>query len=169
MLIVTKEEFIKMPAGTIFAPWVPCCFDAGFEIKVDAGDGEHYNGTMPLEPWIDCIMPLDPGQYDVDFEIYDGDQNDIYKYKYIAVLEPKDIVNLISKLVWALNGCPDTDSSTIFTPDEFAGAMEEARRSYGHDTEMVHRCQDGIMCELLRGHGYGKGIDIFDSTNKWYA
>ena len=26
MLIVKREEFVRMPAGTIFAPWHPNCF-----------------------------------------------------------------------------------------------------------------------------------------------
>ena len=104
MLIVKREEFIKMPAGTIFAPWIPNCFMDEFQIKVDGGDGEHYNGTMPLSPWLgDSIIC--PGQNDVDFEIYDGDQNDISNFEYIAVLERKDVENLISKLQWSLNGC----------------------------------------------------------------
>lgn len=105
MLIIPRREFLKMPAGTIFAPWVPNAFDDEFEIKVDGGDGEHYCGTMPLTPWLEDW--ISPGQNDVDFEIYDGDQNDIRDYKWIAVLEEKDIRNLISKLEWALKGCPD--------------------------------------------------------------
>lgn len=107
MLIIPRREFLKMPAGTIFAPWIPNAFAYEFEIKVDGGDGEHYNGTMPLTPWLgDDIYP---GQNDVDFKIYDGDQNDIRDYKWIAVLEEKDVRNLISKLEWALKGCPDEE------------------------------------------------------------
>jgi hypothetical protein len=37
------------------------------------------------------------------------------------------------------------------------------------DEEDVHIAMDGIMCNLLRDLGYGEGIDIFDSTPKWYA
>ena len=109
MLIVKREEFVRMPAGTIFAPWRPNCFMAGFEIKVDPGRlypdyGWVYSGTMPLEPWLEDFVG--PGQNDVDFQVYDGYQNDVAEYEYIAVLERKDIENLIGKLQWALNGCP---------------------------------------------------------------
>ena len=109
MLIVKREEFVRMPAGTIFAPWRPNCFMERFEIKVDTGRlypnyGWGYVGTMPLEPWLEDFVG--PGQNDVDFQVYDGDQNDVADYDYIAVLERKDIENLISKLQWALNGCP---------------------------------------------------------------
>lgn len=110
MLIVKREEFVKMPAGTIFAPWRPNCFMGIFEIKVDAGRfypdyGWVYAGTMPLEPWLEDSVC--PGQNDVDFQVYDGDQNDVAEYEYIAVLERKDIENLIGKLQWALSGCPE--------------------------------------------------------------
>lgn len=109
MLIVKREEFVRMPAGTVFAPWRPNCFMGIFEIKVDTGRlypnyGWVYVGTMPLEPWLEDFVG--PGQNDVDFQVYDGDQNDVADYDYIAVLERKDIENLISKLQWALNGCP---------------------------------------------------------------
>lgn len=110
MLIVKREEFVKMPAGTIFAPWRPNCFMGIFEIKVDTGRfypdyGWVYTGIMPLEPWLEDSVC--PGQNDVDFQVYDGDQNDVAEYDYIAVLERKDVENLIGKLQWALNGCPE--------------------------------------------------------------
>lgn len=110
MLIIKREEFVRMPAGTIFAPWRPNCFMERFEIKVDAGRhdpdyGWLYCGTMPLEPWLEDFVCH--GQNDADFQVYDGDQNDVAEYEYIAVLERKDVENLIDKLQWALNGCPE--------------------------------------------------------------
>lgn len=110
MLIIKREEFVRMPAGTIFAPWRPNCFMGIFEIKVDTGRfypdyGLVYSGTMPLEPWLEDSVC--PGQNDVDFQVYDGDQNDVAEYEYIAVLERKDVENLIGKLRWALSGCPE--------------------------------------------------------------
>lgn len=107
MLIIPRQEFLKMPAGTIFAPWIPNEFADEFEIKVDGGDGKRYCGTMPLVPWLED--GVSPGRNDIDFEIYDGDQNDICEYAWIAVLEEKDVRNLISKLEWALKGCPDEE------------------------------------------------------------
>lgn len=110
MLIVKREEFVRMPAGTIFAPWRPNCFMERFEIKVDSGRpdpdyGWLYCGTMPLEPSLEYFTVI--GQNDVDFVVYDGDQNDVAEYDYVAVLERKDVENLIGKLQWALNGCPE--------------------------------------------------------------
>ena len=116
MLIVDYETFIRMPAGTIFAPYKPCVFEEGFQIKVDGGQefesmftGEKkwaFNGTMPLEPWFDdYIYPDTYGQWDTNFEVYDGDSNDAAEYKMFAVLEPHEIQNLINILLWAANRC----------------------------------------------------------------
>lgn len=117
MKIVDYETFIRMPAGTIFAPYTPCVYEERFEIKVDGGwgfvDGNGvktwmFNGTMPLEPWFDTEDDLAHtlGQYDVDFEIYDGDSTDASSYDMFAVLEPNDVKRLIQCLKWALAGCP---------------------------------------------------------------
>ena len=114
MKIVDYETFVRMPAGTIFAPYEPCIYKDRFEIKVDGGCewtdsyGKKrwlFNGTMPLEPWLDDFI-FDEGQYDVDFEIYDGDGVDASSHELFAVLEPKDVNRLIQCLQWALAGCP---------------------------------------------------------------
>ena len=116
MLIVDYETFVRMPAGTIFAPYTPCVYEEGFEIKVDGGQEYEdpythtkkwgFDGTMPLEPWLDSFTaPTGYGQWDVDFEIYDGDSTDAADYKMFAVLEPHEIMNLINVLLWAANGC----------------------------------------------------------------
>lgn len=115
MKIVDYETFIRMPAGTIFAPYTPCVYEERFEIKVDGGEEFRYgpgfkkwifNGTMPLEPWLGDALPSTLGQYDVDFEIYDGDNVDASRYDMFAVLEPHDVKRLIQCLQWALAGCP---------------------------------------------------------------
>lgn len=111
MKVVTVEEFIKMPAGTIFCPIKDGMFDNNdFEIKTQ--DGERYCGTMPLVPWIDEFISIKyPGTYDIDYEIYDGCSADLIGlYECIAVLEEKDVRNLISKLYWALNGCKEEEN-----------------------------------------------------------
>ena len=62
MKIVDYETFVRMPAGTIFAPWEPCVMKAEPEIKVDHGreiliesGGKlkkiwYFNGTCPILP-----------------------------------------------------------------------------------------------------------------------
>lgn len=110
MIIMTPQEFARMPAGTIFAPYTPCVFNDRMEIKVDPGsewyDGTwSYNGTMPLEPWLGDDAPMTFGRYEIGWEIYDGDQNDISDEKMIAVLEPEEVRRLIRILEWSLDGC----------------------------------------------------------------
>lgn len=105
-----------MPAGTVFAPFVPCVLKDRLQIKVDGGSiatGWHgevfwaYNGVMPLEPWNLSEMYQVGDQADAEFEIYDGDQNDLIDETMIAVLEPQDVEQLIRMLRWAQRGCPD--------------------------------------------------------------
>lgn len=109
MLIVDYDTFIRMPAGTIFAPYEPCAFMDRFEIKVD--HGEEWNGkwgfigTMPLEPCLGVNGPFDFGQWDTELAIYDGDSNDASEYKMFAVLEKHEVERLIGALWWALKGC----------------------------------------------------------------
>jgi hypothetical protein len=66
----------------------------------------------------------------------------------------------------------NTSNITSMTPEEFAANMREACQYHyveNNDQEDVHITMDGIMCNLLRDLGYGEGIDIFESTPKWYA
>lgn len=116
MRLIGFEEFCKMPAGTIFAPYKPCILNDELEIKVDPGhpmppDYPYYkhcfNGVMPLTPWLgdDCRLFHIGDQQDASFEIYDGDNNDYCDYEMFLVFEEKDIDRMINALVWAKNGC----------------------------------------------------------------
>lgn len=113
MKLVNYDEFIRMPAGTIFAPYRPCVLEEGLAIKTD--HGWEYNGR-----WMFCgVMPLEPCNHDVidedsvkaSFEIYDGDSNDYAEYDKFLVFDECDIDRLISVLQWAKNGCPDEHES----------------------------------------------------------
>lgn len=54
------------------------------------------------------------------------------------------------------------------SPDIFASDMRRAFDS-GDDMEDAHIQADSLMCELLRSLGYGAGVDVFQSADKWYA
>lgn len=121
MLIVDYETFVRMPAGTIFAPFTPCIFEDRFEIKVDPGyeytdlfSGKKrwgFNGTMTLEPWLGeefaDQLPDGPvyGKYETELGFYDGSSADASEYKMFAVLEPHEVKRLMNALQWALDGC----------------------------------------------------------------
>lgn len=115
MRIVDYNTFIRMPAGTIFAPFKRCVFLDHLEVKVDhgyyltnhKGDGRWvFNGTMPLEPWNKEDLYEDGESVKATFEVYDGDSNDASMYDWFCVFEPDDIDELIKVLHWAKDGCP---------------------------------------------------------------
>lgn len=116
MRLIGFEEFCRMPAGTVFAPYEPCALREDLAIKVDAGrdmppDYKWYrhtfNGVMPLHPWIDGTLgPWGIGdELEASFEVYDGDTNDYCDYEMFLVFDEADIDRMINALVWAKNGC----------------------------------------------------------------
>lgn len=118
MKIVDRETFIRMPAGTIYAPYKPCIFDRGFYIKTDTGweyfnqwtnkKGWMFNGAMPLNPqFLDQVFPDSPCTYETEMLIYDEDANDTSNIALFAVLEPHEAQRLICALQWAMGGCPE--------------------------------------------------------------
>lgn len=52
--------------------------------------------------------------------------------------------------------------------EDFAKEME-AIAALDSDPEKAHVRADDLMCRVLRGLGYGEGIDIFNDIEKWYA
>ena len=54
------------------------------------------------------------------------------------------------------------------TPEEFYDKMVSLRVDDG-DVEMSHSNMDELMAQVLTSLGYGKGIDVWDSSSKWYA
>ena len=76
----------------------------------------------------------------------------------------------ITKAIEAL-----TEQNTVMTPAEFFEALkeiDEATKRPGRqydDYELFHISADDLMCEILRGLGYGDGVDFFEAHEKWYA
>lgn len=116
MKLVNFEDFCRMPAGTIFAPYTPIVLEERLSIKTDPGwevpedypyCAHLFNGVMPLEPWIDpdCGLWEIGDQEEARFEIYDGSNADYMDYKMLLVFEEADIDRMVSVLVWAKNGC----------------------------------------------------------------
>lgn len=116
MKLVNFDDFSRMPAGTIFAPYTPCVLEEGLAIKVDPGEDmpedypyyrHAFNGVMSLEPWItsETVLWNLGDQEDASFEIYDGDSNDYSEYEMFLIFEEKDIDRMIRVLLWAKNGC----------------------------------------------------------------
>lgn len=55
----------------------------------------------------------------------------------------------------------------VMTPEEFEAAVK--RLTVEDDTEKSHAMADRLMCDLLKGLGYGAGIAVYNSMDKWYA
>ena len=89
MRIVDYETFIRMPSGTIFAPWTPCTTLEEPEIKVD--HGWEYTDDSGNARWMfdgTCVVMPRPvecdgfafGECESEFFYYDGDSTDASEY-----------------------------------------------------------------------------------------
>lgn len=64
---------------------------------------------------------------------------------------------------------------TVMSPAEFLEALKEIDKTTKRpgrqydDYELFHISADDLMCEILRGLGYGDGVDFFETHEKWYA
>jgi len=57
------------------------------------------------------------------------------------------------------------------TPEEFAVKMQaviDYRIKKLESVQYAHADADELLCEALRELGYGAGVDIYESFNKWY-
>jgi len=57
----------------------------------------------------------------------------------------------------------------VKTPKEFKEKMQELDLTADGDCEIFHGKADELMCEMLIDLGYGEGVQIFTSADKWYA
>lgn len=121
MKIVDYKTFVRMPKGTIFAPWIPHVIFGDPEIKIDPGREDMvfraegptkewvFNGTCPIIPHVLQDEGFDYGPVNSEFHYYDRDFNDASEYKMFLIFEKEDIENIIKVLQWAKDGCPGTD------------------------------------------------------------
>lgn len=59
----------------------------------------------------------------------------------------------------------------VYTPKEFEVLMRACEEPHPDrdDAEEWHIEMDTRMCYLLKALGYGKGVDVFLKSHKWYA
>lgn len=116
MKLVDFETFSRMPAGTIFAPYCPCCILEYFAIK--STDSKLRNGKDPkLTHFFEHVIPLMPSfKYVKKFDAVGDSQRiwfedshcnnfDYKDYDMILVLEENDTDAMIDMLEWAKGGC----------------------------------------------------------------
>lgn len=57
----------------------------------------------------------------------------------------------------------------IISPESFKATMKLIKNKYEDDWELRHIYMDELLCETLKGLGYGEGVEIFNETSMWYA
>jgi hypothetical protein len=60
------------------------------------------------------------------------------------------------------------NSNNPVTSEEFKKRMQVIKDGE-YDPEAQHIDADKLLCQVLRELGYGTGIDIYGSIDKWYA
>lgn len=55
------------------------------------------------------------------------------------------------------------------TPEKFRDIMIDIKNDGNFDRELSHIEMDELMCKVLIELGYEEGVEIFRSTDKWYA
>lgn len=55
------------------------------------------------------------------------------------------------------------------SPNEFEGIMRMIKEGYEDDPECCHIYMDEFMCVTLMCLGYDNGVEVFDSSTKWYS
>ena len=111
MKIITYEEMVELPVGSVFCKYQPCYLDARWLIKTGETQTNQFNnerifsGIMYLEPWAVNMddMPFEKGTFTTEMTTVDTRSFDIgEKGDFFAVLENYEIIGMIRALAWAL-------------------------------------------------------------------
>lgn len=99
MRILTKEELLKAPPGTVYSPYLPDVIDGKIHIKVDNTCNLE---IIPNHEWgdiNDTYRATNWATDDLSIQA-DYDANDLF-----AVFNKAEIMKMIDCLAWALSGC----------------------------------------------------------------
>lgn len=106
MRILNRKQFLAMPAGTLFAKYEPCVFDA-LEIKGDTLPSNDYCyqqivGAIKCDSsneWLDQLEDArnEGKSLEMDFEC-EGRDGCFDEHQLFAVFEGKDVAALIQRL-----------------------------------------------------------------------
>ena len=104
MKLYTREEFLGLPAGVIFAKYEPCCFGA-FQIKGDTLQYNDFNyqelvniNSNLWDEYADACLEMEQTKTaSVDF--YDWCRDGLFEPKQLfAVLDASEVMGLIARL-----------------------------------------------------------------------
>ena len=111
MRVLTKEELINEPNGTVYIPYTPKVFTGEIHIITGKNDktGE-WNGELPFLPWtVD-----EDGFFYTNWATVDNTWWELDNNKTYAVFSKNEILKMIECLQWALTGC-----KTYFNQDQW--------------------------------------------------
>lgn len=126
MKIVTKEEFLYYPSGTVFAEWVPSMFTSEIKIKTGyyqtriSGD-PHWNGELSLQPFVN----IDEEEAWTSWWTVDGADSDYDQNQLFAVFSTTDVMQMINCLTWALTGCDGFFNQDVSYADNGIALFED--------------------------------------------
>lgn len=107
MKIITRAEMLKMPKGTVYSYYEPCCFR---ELEIKADEPGNYENDWLFDSLIGAVKNDSSGDYsekctlmeagdsqEVDFE-YTGRDGLFEDEQLYAVYEKEDVEALIKRL-----------------------------------------------------------------------
>lgn len=105
MRIVNREEFLAMPAGTVFAKYKPCIFD-DLEIKGGSLTNDFYAQelSVPIKAasdheFSDILYRAEADGCEVELDFYNEYRDGLYdKDQLFAVYSKEDVQQLIKRL-----------------------------------------------------------------------
>lgn len=53
--------------------------------------------------------------------------------------------------------------------EKYINKLKKIQEEQKYDEEVRHGLEDELLCELLTELGYKKIVELYDSTDKWYA
>lgn len=55
------------------------------------------------------------------------------------------------------------------TPEQFREKMKQIKVEFDEQEDIAHNRMDHLMCDVLVELGYGDGVHVFKTQEKWYA
>lgn len=99
MKIVTKEEMLKEPFGTVYTCYTPDVVDGMLHIKVDTNCNLDLIPTFEFGDRDDLCRATNFATDDLNIEV-DYDKNELF-----AVFNKTEIMKMINCLSWEISGC----------------------------------------------------------------
>jgi len=108
MRILTKEEFVKEPNGTVFTTTDPMAADDNLYIKTgyfECNNKPTWDGEIPLIPGYSTLKDDDFKNYYCNWCSIDTSECDYDDNQLFYVFSKNEVIQMINLLMWSLSGC----------------------------------------------------------------